>query len=155
MSIGTNIKKYRNDKGISQRELERLTGIDHSRIAKYENDKSEPNKASLERIANALEVPVSKLYDDSIDWSKYDKMIDLDSIREGATLIESIQHYFNDKDNDAYLVLEMYYMLNEEGRKKAFNYLYDLCLMKKYSKEEMNENDLLLKLYGQLPDEDL
>lgn len=54
MHIGERIARLREERGMSQRELKRRTGINIWRI---EEGWHEPNLATLKKIAKALDVP--------------------------------------------------------------------------------------------------
>ena len=83
MNIGKNIKRIREAKGLSQKEL--ITAIDmgapmYSRI---ETGKTEPSLTTLEKIAKALGVKLSDLFDTD------DKMADVNSI--DGSLMEKVK----------------------------------------------------------------
>ena len=59
---GDRIKKYRIEKKITQKKLGELCGIDDSNIRKYEAGNQNPKIETLQKIADALEIPVSYLY---------------------------------------------------------------------------------------------
>lgn len=60
--ITENIKYYRKRKGLTQKELAKLSDITQSALAKYENGKLTPHKKSLLSIANALEIPLELFF---------------------------------------------------------------------------------------------
>ncbi len=65
MEIGTTIRNQRQMKGISVRELARLTGLSPSAISQIETGKSVPNILTMKAIAEALDISViSFLLDD-------------------------------------------------------------------------------------------
>lgn len=62
MNIGDNIKAFRKEKGISQKELARiLNNMPISTLANYENNHRLPNLKTVSEIARALEVPIEDL----------------------------------------------------------------------------------------------
>ena len=63
MDIGEQIKKYRKEANLSQKELGYKLGVSQQHIAQYENGKRIPKLESLERIAGALNVDVWELYE--------------------------------------------------------------------------------------------
>lgn len=83
MKIGQNIKKYRKQKGLTQLELAEMIDLKSITIRKYESDDREPSIETLTKLADALEVPVSKLLEDDTfnltdsDTEKVDSCIDL------------------------------------------------------------------------------
>lgn len=62
MSIGTRIIQLRNQKGLSQQELSDLTGLAASYLSRIENRHLEPRPQTLRKIALALGVPVSEIF---------------------------------------------------------------------------------------------
>jgi transcriptional regulator with XRE-family HTH domain len=62
MSIGTRIIQLRNQKGLSQQQLSDLTGLAASYISRIENRHLEPRPHTLSKIALALGVPMSEIF---------------------------------------------------------------------------------------------
>ena len=62
MSIGTRIIQLRNDRGLTQQQLGDLTGLAASYLSRIENRHLEPRPQTLRKIASALEVPVSEIF---------------------------------------------------------------------------------------------
>ena len=63
MVISKNIKKYREEKGLSQTELANELGYDRSTVAKWENGSLKPFAETLNAIANVLDVPIERFYE--------------------------------------------------------------------------------------------
>ncbi|EGT0013483.1 helix-turn-helix transcriptional regulator [Clostridium perfringens] len=61
MNIGENIKKIRIDKGLSRQDLASELEVSESTISRYENNKREPNMATLKKIGEILNVPLADL----------------------------------------------------------------------------------------------
>lgn len=92
MQIGDKIKKAREAKGFSQKEVAVALKMDQSQYSKIENGKVDPQFSTIEKIANALEVKIVDLVaaDDIFkDVSTYDK-----------TLVEKIQLVEQLEDNE-------------------------------------------------------
>lgn len=62
MSVGENIKKIRKEKGLTQRKLGELSGINEVQIRQYELGSANPKIETLEKIASALQVNTMTLY---------------------------------------------------------------------------------------------
>jgi DNA-binding XRE family transcriptional regulator/CheY-like chemotaxis protein len=60
-SMGARIKQIRKQKGLTQQQLAERTGMERSNIARIEAGRHRPTLPTLERIADALEVPVVEL----------------------------------------------------------------------------------------------
>ena len=61
VAFGKNLMRLRKLRDWTQRELADLVSIDHSMIARWENGKVLPRSATIQRLAEALEVPVDDL----------------------------------------------------------------------------------------------
>jgi transcriptional regulator with XRE-family HTH domain len=62
MNIGEKIRKVREAKGLSQKEISAMVNMDQSQYSKIENDKTDPTTSTLEKIAKALGIDVSELF---------------------------------------------------------------------------------------------
>jgi transcriptional regulator with XRE-family HTH domain len=62
--VGKNIAKYRELKGLSQRQLAILCNIENSSVSKYESGKVEPKINALVKLAKVLEIRVIKFFED-------------------------------------------------------------------------------------------
>lgn len=60
--IGTNVRKLRNGKKLSQEELAFKAGIDRSYLSEVENGLKNVSVVMLEQIATALEVKITALF---------------------------------------------------------------------------------------------
>lgn len=65
MSIGENIKKYRKQNKLTQKELGKEIGKSPVTVRHYESGYIEPPTSVLRNIANVLNIPTEKLIDDS------------------------------------------------------------------------------------------
>lgn len=63
MSIGQNIKKYRKEKGYTQRELADLIGVSVQAISKWETDTGAPDISQVVPLASALDISTDALFD--------------------------------------------------------------------------------------------
>ena len=59
MNLGESIRKIRVDKGISQGEMQKRTGILRSYLARVENGHTVPSFATLQRLSGALGVTLA------------------------------------------------------------------------------------------------
>ena len=63
--LAENIKRYRNEKGLSQEQLAQKAGITYSTLAKLESGVNQnPKVKTLQQIARALEVTLDDLMKD-------------------------------------------------------------------------------------------
>ena len=61
MVVGKRIRKLRQEKGLSQGDMERATGLLRTYISRVEHGYTVPSLETLERIAEALGVPPYQL----------------------------------------------------------------------------------------------
>ena len=61
MEISDNIKKYRKDKKMTQKQLAEKSGLSIASIQGYEQNKYKPKAEQLKKLAKALDVSVSDL----------------------------------------------------------------------------------------------
>ena len=62
MIIGTRLRKLREDKKLSQGDIEERTGLLRCYISRVENGHTVPSLVTLERLASALEIPLYQLF---------------------------------------------------------------------------------------------
>ena len=76
MSIGQNIKKYRKEKGYTQRELADLIGVSTQSISKWETDTGAPDISLVVPLASALEISTDALfaYEHHVKYKKYEEL---------------------------------------------------------------------------------
>ena len=67
MSIGRNIRVLRKANGMTQEELARMIGKTSQAVSQYERESNYPSRATLEKIAVALDVKPSEITDDDIE----------------------------------------------------------------------------------------
>ncbi|MCR1876439.1 helix-turn-helix domain-containing protein [Paraclostridium bifermentans] len=77
MSIGNNIKKIRNLKGLKQSELAELSDVSRVAIGNYERGERTPNVDILNKIANALDVSITDLLSEDTNNDKSKVVVDL------------------------------------------------------------------------------
>ena len=61
MTIGKNIKRLRQNKGLTQEQLGEILGLTGQAVSKWENDQTCPDIASLPKLAKILGVTVDEL----------------------------------------------------------------------------------------------
>jgi transcriptional regulator with XRE-family HTH domain len=94
--FGTRLREARLAAGLSQSELEELSGIPKARLSRYENGHVEPSIQTLARLARALNVSEASLLGDQRgileDFFKAleQRGIRVDSSQQGARLAEAL-----------------------------------------------------------------
>jgi len=67
MKIGTTIRAFRLQKGLSQGDIEKKTGLLRCYLSRVENGHTVPSLDTLSKIAQALDLPISQFFaDDSL-----------------------------------------------------------------------------------------
>lgn len=64
LSISANLKRVREEKGMTQTEVAAKVGITQAACVQFEKGIRIPNAVTLKAIADALEVPVGSLYEE-------------------------------------------------------------------------------------------
>jgi transcriptional regulator with XRE-family HTH domain len=94
--FGTRLREARLAAGLSQSELEELSGIPKARLSRYENGHVEPSIQTLARLARALNVSEASLLGDQRgileDFFKALELrgIRIDSSQQGAKLAAAV-----------------------------------------------------------------
>lgn len=89
------LKQARLDAGLSQRELGVLAGLDpfvaSTRVNRYELDVHAPDKATAQRLAKALGVPLAYLYADSDRLARMIRAFNALDVAEQDRLLKTIE----------------------------------------------------------------
>lgn len=154
MSIGEQIKKYRNEIGLSQKELGEKLGVSQAMIAQYENEKRIPKRETLRKIAYALEISDILLLensDNNFDLSNLDfndqlsimlrNIIDNPNAESIIRNIANGEEYLVKAPNDKHLALKKYLLLqfeklNNTGQDKAIEQVELLTRIPEYQKKD-------------------
>ena len=84
MIIGDRLRELREQKKLSQGDIEKRTGLVRPYISRVENNHSVPNIETLEKMARALEVPMYQLFYDGEEPPKLPNLPKLKSSDENA-----------------------------------------------------------------------
>jgi len=106
MNIGETIRNYRLQKGMSQGDIEKRTGLLRCYLSRVENGHTIPSLDTLSKIAGAMELPLSQFFSDSghTNGSKGLPQLSDDEVR----FLSQIRRYStNLNDSDRKLVLAM------------------------------------------------
>ena len=121
---GDMIRKYRTEKGLTQKKLGELCGIADSAIRRYEAGNANPKIETLQKIADALDIPVNRL--------RAGKIITGDELKE--KLSEYVLTHLVPDTEEERIVLENCKKLNEAGKKEAAKRVEELTHLEKYTK---------------------
>ena len=106
MNIGETIRNFRLQKGMSQGDIEKRTGLLRCYLSRVENGHTIPSLDTLAKIATAMEVPLAQFFadDHSDNGSKSLPQLSEDEIR----FLTQIRRYSSSlNDSDRKLVLAM------------------------------------------------
>jgi transcriptional regulator with XRE-family HTH domain len=67
MMLGVRLKEIREQKNLSQGDIERVSGLKRCYVSRVENGHTVPAVETLEKLARALEVPLYRLFYDGDD----------------------------------------------------------------------------------------
>lgn len=121
---GDMIRKCRTEKGLTQKKLGELCGIADSNIRKYASGNQNPKIETLQKIADALDIPVNRLL--------AGKIISRDELKEKLSEY-GLTHLVPDTEEER-TVLENCKKLNETGKKEAAKRVEELTHLEKYTK---------------------
>lgn len=121
---GDMIRKCRTEKGLTQKKLGELCGIADSNIRKYESGNQNPKIETLQKIADALDIPVNRLL--------AGKIISRDELKEKLSEY-GLTHLVPDTEEER-TVLGNCKKLNETGKKEAAKRVEELTHLEKYTK---------------------
>lgn len=128
MTVGENIKRIRKEKGLTQKKLGELCGINEANIRKYENGNQNPKIETVDKIASALGVNIVDIMErfTSEQWkntTEYQRLEKLVQAKEGIiAILTDIYGKIEDKDIDGKYGSGHYYLIGE-GEKQFI--LYD------------------------------
>jgi transcriptional regulator with XRE-family HTH domain len=106
MNIGETIRSFRLQKGMSQGDIEKRTGLLRCYLSRVENGHTVPSLDTLSKIAGAMELPLSHFFSEpsSSNGSKALPQLSDDELR----FLTQIRRYSNNlNDSDRKLVVAM------------------------------------------------
>jgi transcriptional regulator with XRE-family HTH domain len=106
MNIGETIRNYRLQKGMSQGDIEKRTGLLRCYLSRVENGHTIPSLDTLSKIAGAMELPLSQFFSEPghSNGSKGLPQLSDDEVR----FLSQIRRYATSlNDSDRKLVLAM------------------------------------------------
>lgn len=93
MDIGKKIMRIMKEKGMSQKQLAKASGITEAAISKYISGEREPRITFLKRIADALDVPADEFLYEKVDHPEHyqgkNECIDVMIAMFGAEAVKS------------------------------------------------------------------
>ncbi len=105
MKIGTTIRAHRLQKGLSQGDIEKKTGLLRCYLSRVENGHTVPSLDTLSKIAVALDLPIAQFFaDDSVGRQLNTQRLSDDELR----FLTQIRRYSSNlNESDRKLLLAM------------------------------------------------
>lgn len=110
MSIGKNIKRLREQHGLTQAELGKIAGVTDKAVSTWENGSADPRMGAVQKMADYFGVKKSDILDDNDSSSVFDL------------------------SSDEQKLLLMFRSLNALGKTRALQDLEDLTQIERYIK---------------------
>ena len=105
MNIGTTIRGYRLEKGMSQGDIEKKTGLLRCYLSRVENGHTVPSLETLQKIAKALDLQLSEFFAEEVVGRE---MSGLNLGEEEIRFLTQVQRYSAHLgDSDRRLLLAM------------------------------------------------
>jgi len=82
MAFGKNLARFRKEKGLTQEELVKRSGVAVSQIRRYEADKSSPTLEIIAKLAKALGVSIDELVFDKATGVAASKIMDRELLEQ-------------------------------------------------------------------------
>lgn len=115
------IKRIRKEKGLTQKQLGERCGIADSNIRKYESGTQNPKIETLDKIAQALEVPIFHLIEGNIE-EKMNIYRQTEDGKQGLAfcaafdgLLRILEYIYNGKCEESAWEYQIYEMQGKEG----------------------------------------
>ena len=125
-TVSEQLKFFRKEFGLTQKQLGDITGIAEITIRQYEAGKYKPKLENLKKISDALSIPLAALLDIDETDQALNTLSDFKNVDVNPSKYPDM---FNLKE------LESYFTLNRKGKDKALSYIEDLAKLPEYTGE--------------------
>lgn len=144
MTVGERIKKIRLEKGMTQKELAEKCGIDSANLRKYEAGKQNPKFGTIEKIAEALNVPATDLLNYQIkkdpNAKTFEEMTPEEQKKTIQDLSKKMESFLKELGESVEeldtvnreLLLSYYDLLNETGKQEVLKRIAELARLDEY-----------------------
>jgi transcriptional regulator with XRE-family HTH domain len=105
MKIGTTIRAHRLQKGLSQGDIEKRTGLLRCYLSRVENGHTIPSLDTLSKIAVALDLPISQFFVDDAAGRQLNTQRLTDEELRFLTQIRRYSSNLNDSDRKLLLAM--------------------------------------------------
>ena len=136
MTFGEKIKTIRENRRLSQSALAEKMHVTQQAVAKYEKIVEQPKLATVRKIANALDVPISELID---NWEIIEDLKGHSPSKRGLAILgdasDDILKHAHEIAAIGKDLIKAVNKLNTEGQQKVKEYADDLAENPKYRKD--------------------
>ena len=130
LTVGENIRKYRKEKGLTQKKLAELTQLNEVTIRSYEAGKYKPKFEQLRKIAIALDIGLD-VFMTADELSLFNDMTSLYLESDSdLKLLDSLE----ETSTQEHFLIASFRELNEVGQKKIIDYTEDISKIDEYKK---------------------
>ncbi len=105
MNIGGTIRSYRLQKGMSQGDIEKRTGLLRCYLSRVENGHTVPSIETLQKIAGALELPLGQFFADESVSTELATMNLSESEIRFLTQVQRYSAHLSDSDRKLLLAM--------------------------------------------------
>ena len=145
MTIGEKIYKIRNEMGLTQKEFAKIAGVSQSAINFWENGKRQPRLEQLNKLASALNIPISTFIDEHLVEDIAENITEIikelnsagkELVETTTNAIENVTVQLIELGEELMMkkVMENFSKLNAEGQVKLYDYSEDMIANPKYCK---------------------
>jgi transcriptional regulator with XRE-family HTH domain len=107
MNIGETIRNFRLEKGMSQGDIEKRTGLLRCYLSRVENGHTIPSLDTLAKIANAMDMPLGQFFSEHAAENGHAKPVPQLSEDEVRFLTQIRRYSASLNDSDRKIVLTM------------------------------------------------
>lgn len=141
MTIGEQIKKNRQEKGLSQKALGQLLGVSQQMVGQYESPNANLKLGTLQKIAIALDIDINNLLNSTLEDSPVYRALKRNNSLDSDFAHDFLNRILTERIDWQPIDIEMikiFKTLNETGQTKAIERIEELTEIPRYTKKEKN-----------------
>lgn len=137
MTVGERIRKIRQEKGLSQKELGKRLNVSQQMIGQYENSNETLKPITLQKIASALQISINDLLENNFEDSPVYRAYKKNNALDSDLFLDYKNHTLTQGINWEPIDIKMiqtFKTLNEAGQAKAIERVEELTEIPRYTK---------------------
>lgn len=157
MSLGENIKKYRTERKMTQKQLSELVGVAEITIRQYESGKRSPKAEHIFKISNVLKVPLSTLYctpvlsdegkDVLLSFGKESILVNAEELQKALYKYSPSSNISSSLDDNELHLLSYFHALDDNSKYEFLDLCFSYSLLNTEGHYQLTRLlDLLLKI---------